>query len=80
MFAVSRKQIRQIPNLRYTARGRPQNLQRFSCRVLNFGLRTALAIFDLLATGRFPVVGVGTGGRNETGHGAPQAASDFFFG
>jgi hypothetical protein len=39
-----------MPNLRYTARGRPHNLQRFSRRVLNFGVLLALAIFDLLAT------------------------------
>jgi hypothetical protein len=45
-----RKQIRQMPNLRYTARGRPHSLQRDSLRVLNFGFRLALAIFDLLAT------------------------------
>ena len=45
-----RKQIRQMPNLRYTARGRPQSLQRFSRRELNFGSAFALAIFDLLAT------------------------------
>jgi len=45
-----RKQIRQRPNLRYTARGRPHRLQRDSARVLNFGFRLALAIFDLLAT------------------------------
>ncbi len=51
MFAFSRKQIRHKPNLRYTERGLPQNLQRFSLRVLNFGGRLALAIFDLLATG-----------------------------
>jgi hypothetical protein len=48
--ASLRKQIRQIPNLRYTARGRPQSRQRFSWRVLNFGVAFALAIFDLLAT------------------------------
>src|SRR3990172_2911175 len=46
-----RKQIRHKPNLRYTARGRPHRLQRDSARVLNFGGRLALAIFDLLATG-----------------------------
>ena len=46
-----RKQMRQMPNLRYTARGRPHSLQRLSRRVLNFGVRFALAIFDLLATG-----------------------------
>jgi hypothetical protein len=39
-----------MPNLRYTARGRPQSLQRDSLRVLNFGFRLAFAIFDLLAT------------------------------
>jgi hypothetical protein len=39
-----------MPNLRYTARGRPQSRHRFSRRVLNFGVAFALAIFDLLAT------------------------------
>jgi hypothetical protein len=43
--------MRQMPNLRYTARGRPHSRQRFSRRVLNFGVLFALAIFDLLATG-----------------------------
>jgi hypothetical protein len=43
--------MRQIPNLRYTARGRPHNPQRDSRRVENFGSRFALEIFDLLATG-----------------------------
>ena len=38
-------------NFRYTARGRPHNLQRDSRRVENFGLRLAFAIFDLLAIG-----------------------------
>jgi hypothetical protein len=49
--ASLRKQMRQMPNLRYTARGRPQSLQRFSRRVLNLGSALALAILDLLATG-----------------------------
>jgi hypothetical protein len=50
--AKLRKQIRQIPNFRYTARGRPHNLQRDSRRdeylgdVSDF---SALAILDLLA-------------------------------
>jgi hypothetical protein len=44
-----RKQIRQIPNFRYTARGRPQILHRRSWRVVNLGVRSALAILDLLA-------------------------------
>jgi hypothetical protein len=44
-----RKQIRQVPNLRYTARGRPQSMQRYTFRVENFGGRFAAAIFDLLA-------------------------------
>jgi hypothetical protein len=48
--ASLRKQMRQMPNLRYTARGRPHNLQRLFCRVLNFGVFCDLAIFDLLAT------------------------------
>ena len=55
MLAFSRKQIRHKPNLRYTDRGRPQNVQRFSFRVLNLGVRFAFATFDLLATGDFPV-------------------------
>jgi len=42
--------MRQIPNLRKTARGRPHNLQRFSRRVENFGSRFAFAILLLLAT------------------------------
>ena len=45
-----RKQMRQIPNLRYTARGRPHKRQRFSRRELYFGSSFALAILDLLAT------------------------------
>ena len=44
------KQMRQILNLRYTARGRPHSSHRRSVRLLNFGVRFALAIFDLLAT------------------------------
>jgi len=48
--ASLRKQIRQIPNLRYTARGRPQSLQRHSRREEYFGSRFDLAILDLLAT------------------------------
>src|SRR6056297_490987 len=55
LSAIWRKQIRQRPNLRYTDRGRPQMLQRFSRRVENFGSRFALATFDLLATGRLPI-------------------------
>jgi hypothetical protein len=46
--------MRQMPNLRYTARGRPHRRQRFSARELNFGVRLAFAIFDLLATEGFP--------------------------
>jgi hypothetical protein len=45
-----RKQMRHKPNLRYTARGRPHSWQRDSRREVNFGVRLALAIFDLLAT------------------------------
>ena len=47
--ASLRKQIRQMPNFRYTARGRPQSRQRRTRRVENFGVRCAMAIFDLLA-------------------------------
>lgn len=42
--------MRQMPNLRYTARGRPHSRQRHLCRVLNLGVLSDLAIFDLLAT------------------------------
>jgi hypothetical protein len=42
--------MRQTPNLRYTARGRPQILQRRTSRVENFGSRCDIATFDLLAT------------------------------
>jgi hypothetical protein len=45
-----RKQIRQMPNLRYTARARPQILQRRFSRVVNFGVSFILANLDLLAT------------------------------
>jgi len=41
--------MRQMPNFWYTARGRPQSLQRRTSRVENFGLRAAEAILDLLA-------------------------------
>jgi hypothetical protein len=41
--------MRQVPNLRYTARGRPHNMHRLTARVLNFGGLLAAAIFDLLA-------------------------------
>jgi hypothetical protein len=61
LSANCRKQIRQMPNLRYTARGRPHNLQRFSRRVENFGSRLAFAILLLLATGRFRLVQGDTG-------------------
>jgi hypothetical protein len=45
-----RKQMRQMPNLRYTARGRPHIWHRRFRRVEYFGSRFDIAIFDLLAT------------------------------
>lgn len=42
--ASSRRQIRQSPNFRYTARGRPQRLQREYCRVLYFCGLEALTV------------------------------------
>ena len=42
--------MRQMPNLRYTARGRPHILHRNLRRVLNLGVCFDLAVFDLLAT------------------------------
>ena len=50
LSARLRKQMRHVPNLRYTARGRPHSLQRDSRRDENFGVRFAFAILDLLAT------------------------------
>jgi hypothetical protein len=44
--------MRQMPNFRYTPRGRPHSPHRLSRRVVNFGTRSAFAIFDLLATGQ----------------------------
>lgn len=41
--------MRHVPNLRYTARGRPHNMHRRTARVENFGVFFAAAIFDLLA-------------------------------
>jgi hypothetical protein len=43
------KQMRQMPNFWYTARGRPQSMQRRTSRVENLGFCFAAAIFDLLA-------------------------------
>jgi hypothetical protein len=50
LSAKLRKQIRQMPNLRYTARGRPHILQRRTMRVENFGVRADFAICPLVAT------------------------------
>jgi hypothetical protein len=52
LSANLRKQMRQIPNLRYTARGRPHSRQRRFSRVENLGGLAAMAIFDLLAMQR----------------------------
>lgn len=49
-----RKQMRQMPNLRYTARDRPHKRQRRFTRVENFGVRFARANLDLLATAYSP--------------------------
>jgi hypothetical protein len=46
---MERKQMRQIPNLRIKARGRPQRGQRLYARTLNLGFRLAFAIIDFLA-------------------------------
>jgi hypothetical protein len=47
--ARPRKQIQQRSNLLYTARGRPQRLQRVYLRTLNRGSRFAFATSDFLA-------------------------------
>jgi hypothetical protein len=49
VFASSRKQIRQTPNFRMYARGRPHSLHRLRCRTSNFGVRIDLAIWDFFA-------------------------------
>ncbi len=54
LLAKLRKQMRQMPNLRYTARDRPQSLQRYTVRELNLGL---LFAFSLLAFGAIRFVG-----------------------
>ena len=48
--AFSRKQMRQMPNLRMYARRRPQMLHRLYALTANFGSRFCLAIHDLRAT------------------------------
>src|SRR6185312_2895369 len=47
--AYLRKQMRQSENLRRKPRGRPQFLQRFRSRTLNFGIFSSLAIFAVVA-------------------------------
>src|ERR1700761_5279539 len=48
--AMERKHTRQRPNLRYTARGRPQRVQRVYPRTANLGFRFALTISAVFAT------------------------------
>jgi hypothetical protein len=45
----SRKQMRQIPNFRRKARGRPHRWQRLRWRTANFGVRFAFSINPFLA-------------------------------
>lgn len=47
--AISRKQIRQIPNFRMYARERPQRQQRCRARTANFGARFVFSICALRA-------------------------------
>src|SRR3954454_3140408 len=49
LCASWRRHRRQMPNLRYTARGRPQRRQRECARVLYFGVRCEATILDVLA-------------------------------
>src|SRR3984957_13668450 len=49
LCAIERKQIRQRPNFRYTARGRPQRGHRVYPRTSNFGFRLALTIRAVFA-------------------------------
>src|SRR3954468_22254801 len=62
LWASSRRQIRQTPNLRYTARARPQRRHRVYSRVLNFAGRAWRTRWDVLATsGLLPGAGLGLG-------------------
>src|SRR2546429_9751278 len=49
LCAISRKQMRQIPNRRNTPRERPHTLQRVYARTANLGLRFAFSIKHCLA-------------------------------
>src|SRR3954452_23396473 len=49
LCASWRRHRRQMPNLRYTARGRPQRRQRECLRVLYLGVRCEATILDVLA-------------------------------
>jgi hypothetical protein len=46
---MERKQMRQMPNFRKKARGRPHKGQRWYFRTSNLGVRLALAMSDFLA-------------------------------
>src|SRR4051794_32659038 len=59
--ASSRRQIRQMPNLRYTARARPQRRQRLYSRVLNFAGRAWRTRWDVLATTSGLLLGAAVG-------------------
>ena len=48
--AISRRQMRQRPNLRYTERERPQRAQRLYARVLNFAGRAWRTRWEVFAT------------------------------
>src|SRR3954463_11803908 len=49
LWASWRRHRRQMPNLRYTARGRPHRRQRECARVLYLGSRCEATILDVLA-------------------------------
>src|SRR4051795_9679431 len=49
LWASWRRHRRQMPNLRYTARGRPHRRQRECARVLYLGVRWEATILDVLA-------------------------------
>jgi hypothetical protein len=53
-LASSRKQMRQSSNFRMYPRGRPQRRQRLTFRVVNLGVRCALAIIDFFAIAPAP--------------------------
>src|ERR1044072_2831539 len=73
LCASSRRQMRHTPNLRYTARLRPQRRHRVYSRVLYLDPRCWRTFWDVLATGLALLAGGGVHGRvGLAGEGHPE--------